>query len=182
MVRRALVPLSSALLAALSGASASGLLISDAAAQVGRRQDEEHAPAPLLLALADSEPVLVAGHSSHSSHSSHYSGNSGHSSHASHYSGSRGGGGYDTASESTPAPVARPEPPPPPPKPARVSFAAFPGGKIFVDGKPVGTDATGTLVLKPGSYVVKISNRFLGEHSTTVELTDGQSGVISLEW
>lgn len=184
-MRRGIIPLSSAILAALSGAGPSGLLVSDARAQVSRREDEE-APPPLLVVRSnDASPILLAGHRSHRSHSSHrshYSGHGSHASHRSHYSGSSGGGGGGTYVPE-PAPVrVEPPPKPKPPKPARVSFAAFPGGKIYVDGKLVGTDATGTLTLKPGTYAIKVVNQFLGEHSTNVSLGDGQAGTVTIKW
>lgn len=179
MVRRALIPLSSAILAALGGAAGSGLLVSDAAAQLARREDED-APPPLLIAQASQKaPVLLAGHRSHRSHSSHRS-------HRSHYSssgggyGGGGGGGGDSTSTYTP-PVVR-EPPPPPPKPARVSFAAYPGGRIFIDNKPIGSDVTGTLILKPGRYTIRIENRFVGTYSEEISLSDGQTGRIEIAW
>ena len=75
-----------------------------------------------------------------------------------------------------------PPPPPKPPKPARVTFAAFPGGKIYVDGKLVGTDLTSTLTLKPGEYVIKVVNRFVGEHSTVISVSDGQTGTVVIKW
>ena len=175
-----MLPLSSAVLAALGSAAGSGLLVSDAAAQVTRRNDDDDSPPPLLIVPSNAAPrVLLAGHGSHRSHSSH-------SSHSSHYSSSggggyRGGGDYSSSSSSRSTYV-KPEPPPPPPKPARVSFAAFPGGQIFVDGRPVGRDATDTLVLKPGTHSVRVLNRFLGEHTATVEISDGETGVITVSW
>jgi len=63
-----------------------------------------------------------------------------------------------------------------------VSFAAFPGGKITVDGQPAGRDATGTLFLKPGAHTVRIENRFLGVETRSVNLDDGQTGVIAIRW
>jgi len=78
--------------------------------------------------------------------------------------------------------VQAPEPPPPPPKPARVSFVAFPGGRITVDGAAAGSDATALLSLKPGKHYIRIENRFLGEHTTTVEVTEGQTGTLTIEW
>lgn len=114
-MRRALLPLGSAILAALGGAAGSGLLASDAAAQASR------------------------------------------------------GGGYRRGSL-------------PPPEPARVSIVAFPGGKIFIDDKPVGRDATGPLVLKPGTYVIRVENRFVGHHSESVWIDEGQTGAITITW
>jgi hypothetical protein len=61
-------------------------------------------------------------------------------------------------------------------------IAAFPGGKIYIDGKAYGTDATSTLTLKPGTYTVKIVNRFLGEHAASIEVKDGQTGTVAINW
>jgi hypothetical protein len=63
-----------------------------------------------------------------------------------------------------------------------VSFVTYPGGKISVGGKSVGRDATGTLKLKPGTYEVKVENRFLGTHTAIIELTDGQVGIVTIAW
>jgi hypothetical protein len=178
VVRRALLPHSSAILAALGSAASSGLLASNAAAQIARRDDDDDAPPPLVIAQAhNKQPILLAGHRSHRSHSSHRS-------HNSHYS---GGGGYGGSTSSAPEPVVREsppkrEPPPPPPKPARVSFVAYPGGRIFLDDKPVGRDVTGMLILKPGRYLVRVENRFVGNHTESVEIGDGQVGPITIHW
>jgi hypothetical protein len=51
-----------------------------------------------------------------------------------------------------------------------------------VDGKPVGSDETGALVLKPGTHTVRVQNRFLGDHETTIEIDDGQTGTVKIEW
>lgn len=77
-----------------------------------------------------------------------------------------------------PAPTPRPVPP----KPARVSIVAYPGGRITLDGKIVGRDASGTLVLKPGSYAISVENRFLGTHTATIDITAGQLGVVPIKW
>ncbi|HEY4244402.1 MAG TPA: PEGA domain-containing protein [Kofleriaceae bacterium] len=116
---------------------------------------------------------MLASHSSHSSHASH-------SSHSSHYSGRGGGGGGGDEGDDSSSTVYTP--PPPPPKPARISILARPGGQIFVDGKAVGRDATTTLILAPGSYTVRVANRFLGDHTVTISLDDGQTGVVELDW
>jgi hypothetical protein len=63
-----------------------------------------------------------------------------------------------------------------------VTFAAYPGGRIFIDDKPIGRDITGTLVLKPGSYQIRVENRFLGSHTEQIELSDGQVGQIAINW
>jgi hypothetical protein len=194
-VRRGIISLSSAILAALSGATGTGLVISEAAAQVARRDEDEDAQPPLLIARSnDAAPILLAGHRSHRSHASHRSHvsghSSGHSSHASHRShvsstgGGGGGGTYVPDPAGTPSkPVyVEPAPRPRPPKPARVSLAAFPGGKIYVDGKLVGTDTSSTLTLKPGTYVIKVVNRFMGEHSTVISVSDGQTGTVVVKW
>lgn len=68
------------------------------------------------------------------------------------------------------------------PKPARVSFVAYPGGRIYVNDTLVGTDTTPTMTLRPDSYTVRIDNRFLGTQAIAVELTEGQIGVVLLEW
>jgi His-Xaa-Ser repeat protein HxsA len=171
-----LLSLGAALLAVLGGAAPSGLLASDAQARVieatVRRREEEEDSQELLLAAPRAEAhMLLAGHSSHRSHSSH-------ASHASHYSGSgsgyRSGGDYGAP---TPAPAYVP-----PPKPAHVSFVAFPGGRIFVDGKPVGTDATGQLRLAPGTHKVRVENKYLGNTTVDVELAEGQTGPLRVDW
>jgi hypothetical protein len=61
-------------------------------------------------------------------------------------------------------------------------IVAYPGGKIFIDDKPMGQDATSTLTLKPGSYTVRVVNRFLGEFTATIEVTDAQTGTIPIHW
>ena len=173
---RRVISLGTALLAALSGAGASGLLVSDAAARIGRRGDDDGDPAPLLLEAPGTPPGALLAHASHSSHRSH-------SSHSSHYS---GGGGGSSRSEYTPVytpdPAPAPVRPPPPPKPARVSFVAFPGGRIFIDEHDRGTDATGLLTLKAGTHEVRVKNRFLGEYRGTIELGDGQTGTVTITW
>jgi hypothetical protein len=167
-VRRAFLPLSSAIVAALGSAAGSGLLASDAAAQVAARRDEDDAPPPLLVVPANADArVLLAGHRSHQSHQSHHSSSS---------------GGWPSRGSVDPDEPAAQPPPPPPPKPARVVIVAYPGGKIFIDDKPVGQDQTATLSLAPGSHTVRIINRFLGEITTTIELEEGQTGSIPVRW
>jgi hypothetical protein len=167
-IRPTLVPLGAAILAVLGGAASTGLLIPDAVAQVARRRDEERdGIAQLLVVPADDRPIYLADHSSHRSHSSHQS----------HRSSAGGGGDYG-GDYSAPAPA----PAPPPPKPATISFVAYPGGRIFVDGQPMGKDATGTLTLKAGSHTVRIENRFLGTETRTIDLEEGQTGVIEIAW
>ena len=174
--RRIIVPLGTALLTAIASASGSGLLIGEAAAQVRRRpDDDEDSEAVLLLAPATTPPELLAhsSHSSHRSHSSHVSGGGG---------GGGGGGGYSGyAADPSPAP-APPPPLPPPPKPGTVSFLALPGGRISVDGVIIGNDATGTLTLKAGSHEVKVENRFLGNHTVSISVSEGQTGVVEIDW
>jgi hypothetical protein len=168
-VNSPLISVGAALLALLGSAASSGLLIPDARAQVARKPDDEHEQDAPLLLVPSTDPGGFLGHTSHSSHSSH-------SSHRSHYSGSSGGGG------GTVAPSPAPEPAPPPPKPASVSFVAYPGGRIFVDGHLAGTDATGIMTLKPGSHTVKVENRFLGEETRTIDLIEGQIGPVEIDW
>lgn len=83
------------------------------------------------------------------------------------------------------APAPAPPPPPrkpPPPKPALVSIVAYPGGRIFVDDKAVGTDATGQLRLKPGTHKVRVENKYVGTTTTDVEVVEGQTGPVVVEW
>lgn len=198
MGRRVVLPLGAAVLAALASAAASGLLASDASAQVARRKDEDGAP-PTLIVVPPAPRILLAGHGSHRSHSSHSSSSSGgggggghasHASHRSHYSSSGGAGRGDSSGNFTddspsgvaPIVVERPPPPPPPPKPARVSIVAFPGGQIFLDGKLIARDVTDVLVIQPGTHLIKIVNRFVGEHTKYVEVGDGETGVITITW
>jgi hypothetical protein len=192
-----LLSLAAAILGVLTGAGPSGLVNPEAEARMSqvvlRRKEEDDDGQLLLEAPRDEAPLLIAGHrshSSHSSHSSHYSGSSGHMSHRSHmshYSSGRGsdyGGGYAPSPAPTPPPAYVPPPPPPPPKPkpALVSFVAYPGGQIFVDGKQVGTDSTGKLKLAAGTHEVRVENKFLGRTTVQVELVDGQTGVVNIEW
>jgi hypothetical protein len=51
-----------------------------------------------------------------------------------------------------------------------------------VDGKLVGSDATGPLTLQPGRYAVRVQNRFVGEATQTIDVSDGQSGVVVVKW
>lgn len=167
--------LRNALLAVLGGAAASGMLAADAAAKVMAREEEE--AAPLLLSASPWDASELLAHRSHRSHSSHRSHRS-HSSGSSHYSGrsyypSSSGGG----SSYTP-----PAPKPAPPKPAKVSLVALPGGSISVDGKSVGEDETKVLTLKAGNHVVRVENRFLGDHEVEIDLSAGQSGTVKIEW
>jgi hypothetical protein len=176
-----LLSLSAALLAAIGVAAPSGLVVSDAAAQVARpprpkEDDGDDGDFVLVATPRDQAPAMLA-HRSHSSHSSH----------SSHYSGSRGSGNSGPDPQSAPAPVngSQGDSPPvytPPPKPGVVTLAAFPGGRISVDGKPVGQDATGALVLTPGSHEVRVDNRFVGTATTTIQIADGQTGAIDIEW
>jgi hypothetical protein len=182
-----LLSVSASILALLAGAASSGLLVPDAEAQITqpvlRRRDEEEDTQELLLAVPpDGAQVILASHSSHrshSSHSSHYSGHSSHSSHSSHYSGGGSSGYSGGGSSGYSAPYV---PPPPPPKPATVSFVAYPGGRISIDGKPVGEDSTERLKLTAGKHVVRVENRFLGSTTVEVELSEGQTGELKIEW
>jgi len=165
--------LQNALLALLGGAVASGLLVADAAAKVASVREDDETP-PLFLAPPQWDASDLLAHRSHRSHSSHRSHRS-HSSGSSHYSGrsyvpSSGGSSWT------------PTPKPAPPKPAKVSLVALPGGSIFVDGKPVGQDETKVLTLKPGNHVVRVENRFLGDHEVELHFQSGQSGSVTIKW
>jgi hypothetical protein len=59
---------------------------------------------------------------------------------------------------------------------------AYPGGRIFVDGKLAGTDSTGLLTLQPGSHDVRIENQFVGTKTQTIYVSDGQTGTVVVEW
>jgi hypothetical protein len=170
-----LVSLGAALLGVLGGAAPTGLLVRDAEARVTqpavRRRDEEgERDDPLLvIAPAHAGSMMLADHSSHRSHSSH----------SSHYSGSGGGGRASYA----PAPdYETPAPAPHHAKPAVVSFVAAPGGQIFVDGKPIGHDSTRAVKLTAGKHTVRVVNRFVGEESVDIDLSEGQTGVIEIKW
>jgi hypothetical protein len=41
---------------------------------------------------------------------------------------------------------------------------------------------TGTLTLKAGPHTVRVDNRFLGGETRTIELEEGQTGVIEIDW
>jgi hypothetical protein len=163
--KRFLVSLSAAVAAMLPSANSSGLLVGDAAVRLSRRNDV--VSDELVLTNSDQNEPIFADHESHSSHSSHQS----------HSSGS--GGGWSGDSSYVPS---EPAPAPAPPKPATVSFVAYPGGRIFVDGSPMGRDATGVLTLKAGSHDIRVVNRFLGEYKVSVELAEAQTGVLTIEW
>lgn len=195
-----LLSVSSALLSLISGAAPSGLLapgVEASGSPLRRREEEDSHHELLLVEPSGGAPVLLAAHRSHRSHSSHRS----------HYSSSGGGyrGSYVPSYEppapsraTTPSPPSTrrtepstsPEtettrntaPPPRAPQPARVTFVAFPGGRIFVDDKAVGQDATGPMELSAGTHVVRVENRFLGQVTVEVELLEGQTGEVKLEW
>jgi hypothetical protein len=59
---------------------------------------------------------------------------------------------------------------------------AYPGGRIFVDGKDMGQDATARLKLAAGKHVVRVENQFLGHATVEVTLTEGQTGDVKIEW
>ncbi len=162
-----------AMLAGLGWSTSSATQV--APTPLARRSDEdEQSDVPLLVLPPDTSHAYLAhrSHASHASHSSHYSGSGG--------GGGGGGGGYDTTpADTTPADTT---PPPPPPKPPTVSFAAYPGGKIYVDNQLMGRDATGQLTLKAGVHVIRVQNRFLGVETRSITLADGQTGVIEIEW
>lgn len=63
-----------------------------------------------------------------------------------------------------------------------MAIVAYPGGQIFVDDKLVGQDLTAALTLAPGIYRVRVVNRFLGETTTTVNVSEGQTGTIPIQW
>lgn len=173
-----LLSVSAALMGLLGGAAPSGLLIPGVEIQVAqptwrKRENEDTREELLLVVPPDTGQILLAGHRSHRSHSSHRS----------HYSGSRssGSGSYyvpTPSSETDPVYVA----PPPPPKPASVSFVVYPGGRIFVDGKAAGQDITATMRLAAGKHVVRVENRFLGSTTIEVDLIEGQTGDVKIEW
>lgn len=199
MASRKIMTLKAALLGILASAAGSGLLVADAVAKVSRRDEETEAAPPLLLAPPQVDASALLAHRSHSSHRSHRSHSSGgHGSHASHYSSSSYSGGsswgksysgksssgkssgvspWGDSTDSTPRPAK-----PARAKPAKVSMVALPGGSIFVDGKRVGRDETPKLTLKPGSYTVKVENRFLGTHEQVITVREGQSGRVKVEW
>ncbi|SET78094.1 hypothetical protein [Stigmatella erecta] len=194
-----LLSVSSALLALIGGAAPSGLLVSGAETSgdpFRRKEEEDSHHEVLLVEPAGGPPVLLAGHRSHRSHSSHRS----------HYSGSGGSRRVYVPTYVPPAPSRSSTPSPPPdrsdetstdsestpsqraeapsrvPRPARVSFVAFPGGRIFVDDKPVGQDVTAPLELPAGTHAVRVENRFVGQVTVEVELLEGQTGEVMLEW
>ena len=67
-------------------------------------------------------------------------------------------------------------------EPARVTLVAYPGGRISVDGKLVGTDSTGVLVLQPGRHDVRIENRFVGDTEQQIDVAAGQTGIVLVKW
>ncbi|MDC0685720.1 hypothetical protein [Sorangium atrum] len=167
--RSPLVALGTAVMAIIQGATSSNTLVPSALAQAPRRPDDDGDDDPLLLTAPGIQQPMYLAHRSHRSHQSHRS-------HSSHYSGGHGSGWRGSYEE--PAP----EPPPPPPKPAVVSLVAYPGGRIFVDGKLVGTDSTATLVLASGTHEVRVVNQFVGDTNTRIFLSEGQTGMIVIQW
>jgi len=166
------MPLGAAIFAALAAAGPSGLLSPDAHIRAARRQDDEEATAaPLLLDPALIGPDVVIGHRSHSSHRSHRS----------HTSGGRTYAPVPFAANPDPSPTP-PSPAPTPPKPGVVTLVAIPGGRIFVDGKAVGEDATAPLVLSAGEHEVRIDNRFLGSKTISISIADGERATRTVEW
>jgi hypothetical protein len=174
-----LVLLGTVVLSVLKGAEASGTPLPRAIERaLSRPQDEFEEGSPLLLVPPRIDPTwYLAQHRSHRSHSSHRSHYSGRSSHANHYSGS-----YSPGRSSDPVYDPAPAPPPTPPRPASVSLVAYPGGRIYVDGRLVGTDATGVLTLQPGAHQVRVENAFAGDTTTVINVTAGQTGVVRIEW
>jgi PEGA domain len=63
-----------------------------------------------------------------------------------------------------------------------VAFAAYPGGKIYLNNNAIGHDQTDAMFLKPGRYEIRVENRFLGNHEVNVEVAEGQTGTIAIEW
>lgn len=59
---------------------------------------------------------------------------------------------------------------------------AYPGGRIFVDGKVVGQDSTATLTLQPGRHEVRVENRFVGDTNTSITVSEGQTGIVLIQW
>ena len=132
------MPLGAAVLALLGGAASSGLLIADAAAHVARRPDDDgDTDTPLLLVPSNK----TAGYLAHGSHSSH-------SSHQQPFVRRRWRRWRTAETNRVPR---RPRHPrsrlprrrPHLAKPATVSFVAYPGGRIFVDGQLVGQRCRG---------------------------------------
>ncbi|MDC0740807.1 PEGA domain-containing protein [Polyangium mundeleinium] len=167
--RPPLVALGTAIMAVVQGALPSDALVPSALAQSPRKPDDDGEDDSLLLTAPSIEQPMYLAHRSHSSHRSH-------ASHRSHYSGGYGSGSRGSDSEEAPAP------PPPPPKPATVSLVAYPGGRIFVDGKLVGTDSTATLTLTPGRHEVRVENKFVGDTNTSIDVSEGQTGMIVVQW
>ncbi len=159
------------MLAVLEGATASGAPLPVALQrEIRKTRDERDDGAELLLVPpAPDSAALFPAHRSHRSHSSHSSG----SGRRSHYS---GGGGYE--------PAAAPAPPPPPRRlrPANVSFVAYPGGNIFVDGRPAGRDTTRVMRLAAGDHVVRVENAFVGDTEQTISLSEGETGIVAIRW
>jgi hypothetical protein len=163
-----LLSLGAALAGVVGEAASTGLLVPNARAHVlqppAKRPDDEREPMDLLvLPSRDEHPMMIAAHRSHRSHSSHRS----------HYSGRGGGYSYSGYADA---------PAPPRPKPATVSFVAYPGGRIFVDTKLVGVDESRLLTLPAGEHTVRIENRFVGDTTVVVKLTEGQTGIVEVKW
>lgn len=59
---------------------------------------------------------------------------------------------------------------------------AYPGGRIFVGGKLMGVDSTGTVTLPPGNYSIRVENRFVGDTTQQVAISEGQTGIILVQW
>jgi hypothetical protein len=58
----------------------------------------------------------------------------------------------------------------------------MPGGRIFVDGKLLGIDATPPVALKAGTHTVRVENRFIDGSVIEVNLSEGQTGVVNIDW
>lgn len=176
-----LVLLGTILLGVVEAAEASGNALPKALDRGLRRpSDERDEDGDLLLTPPDaSEMAFLGQHRSHRSHSSHASSSTGRS----HFSGSYPPPRRDRWSNSswTPAPD-EPPPAPRPPRPAHVSLVAYPGGQIFLDGRPVGHDSTRTLTLQPGTHQVRVENAYVGTSTTTITILEGQTGVVTIAW
>lgn len=173
-----LLSLGTALAGVVGEAAPTGLLIPHASAHVlqppfKRPDDDGDSIDLLVLPSRDEHPMMIAAHRSHRSHSSHRS----------HYSGRGGGGGggggrgysYSDSGNTEPAPA-------PKPKPATVTFVAYPGGRIYVDDKLVGVDESRLLTLAAGEHTVRVENRYVGDTTVVVQLTQGQTGVVEIKW
>ncbi len=72
--------------------------------------------------------------------------------------------------------------PPAPGKALLVTFIAFPGGQILVDGVLQGRDATMPIRLRAGKHEARVKNRFLGESVHPFEAREGQNDSVVIVW